>query len=164
MTKTKKKSSKWIIWSLAAVLIILIAVAAIKARKKPKGEHVEVEKVELRDIREVVSASGKIFPETEVKISSDVSGEIVELYVEEGDSVKAGQLLARINPEAYVSAVESASAGVSGSRSELARSRSGIDNAKAQVEQIKSQVDNARRIHERNKTLKAEGVISAQEL
>src|SRR5688500_5583252 len=99
MTKTKKKSSKWIIWSLAGLLVLLIVFAIIKARKKPKGEEVETEKVELRNIREIVSASGKIFPETEVKISSDVSGEIVQLYVEEGDSVKAGQILARINPE-----------------------------------------------------------------
>jgi HlyD family secretion protein len=164
MTKVKKKNNKLIIWGLVGVLALLLIFAVVKAKKKPKGEHVETEKVQLRDIREVVSASGKIFPETEVKISSDVSGEIVELYVEEGDSVKAGQLLARINPEAYASAVESASANVSGTKSELARSRSGIDNAKAQVEQIKSQVDNARRIHDRNKTLKAEGVISAQEL
>ena len=86
------------------------------------------------------------------------------MLVEEGDSVKAGQLLARINPEAYASAVESASAGVSASRSELARSQSAIDNARAQVEQIKSQVDNARRMHERNKKLKADGVISTQDL
>lgn len=164
MTKTKKKSAKWIIWSLAGLLVLLIIFAVVKARKKPKGEEVEIEKVERRDIREIVSASGKIFPETEVKISSDVSGEIVELYVDEGDSVKAGQILARIDPEAYASAVESASAGVSSSKSELARSKSGIDNARAQVEQIKSQVDNARRIHERNQKLRAEGVISAQDL
>lgn len=164
MTKPKKKSSKWIIWSLAIFLVLLMVFATIKARKKPKGEPVETEKVSLRDIREIVSASGKIFPEREVKISSDVSGEIVELYVKEGDSVKAGQLLARINPEAYASAVESASAGVSVSRSELARSRSGIENAQAQIEQTKSQVDNARRVHDRNKKLRADGVISAQDL
>ena len=164
MAKTKKKSGKWIIWALVGLLVVLIIFAAIKARQKPKGEQVETEKVVLRDIRETVSASGKIFPETEVKISSDVSGEIVELYVDEGDSVKAGQVLARIDPEAYVSAVESASAGVSSSRSELERSRSAIDNARAQVEQIKSQVENARRIHDRNIKLRADGVISAQDL
>ena len=164
MTKQKKKSSKWLIWGLAGLLILLIIFAAIKARQKPKGEQVETEKVALRDIREIVSASGKIFPETEVKISSDVSGEIVELYVDEGDSVKAGQILARINPEAYVSAVQSASAGVSSSKSELARSQSGIDNARAMVEQAKAQVDNARLINDRNKKLKADGVISAQDL
>jgi HlyD family secretion protein len=130
MTKPKKKSSKWIIWSLIGLLVILIGAAAIKARQKPKGEAVETEKVMLRDIREVVSASGKIFPEKEIKISSDVSGEIVELYVEEGDSVKSGQILAKIDPEAYVSAVERARASVSGSKSELARSKSAIENSR----------------------------------
>ncbi len=163
-TKPKKKSGKWIIWALGILLVILIAFAAIKARQKPKGEEVETEKVTLRDIREIVSASGKIFPEKEVKISSDVSGEVVELFVEEGDSVIAGQILARIDPEAYASAVESASAGVNASRSELARSRSGIDNATAQIEQTRAQVDNARRINDRNKKLKVDGVISAQDL
>ena len=163
MTKPKKKSNKWIIWTLAILLVVLIAAAAIKARQKPKGEPVEIEKVALRDIREVVSASGKIFPEKEVKISSDVSGEIVELFVEEGDSVKAGQILAKIDPEAYESAVERANASVSGSKSELARSKSAIENATAQIEQIKSQVENAKRVHERNKKLVADGVISKQD-
>ncbi len=163
MTKPKKKSGKWLIWTLVILLVILIAFAAIKARQKPKGESVETEKVALREIRELVSASGKIFPETEVKISSDVSGEIVDLYVEEGDSVKAGQILAKINPESYLSAVDQASASVNASKSELARSKSSIENATAQIEQIKAQLDNTRKIHDRNKKLKADGVISAQE-
>ena len=163
MTKPKKKSSKWIIWTLAILLVLLMVVAAIKARKKPKGESVETEKVALREIREIVSASGKIFPEKEIKISSDVSGEIVELYVEEGDSVKAGQILAKIDPEAYVSAVERANASVSGAKSEVSRSKSAIENSTAQIEQIKSQLENTRRIHERNKKLMADGVISAQD-
>ena len=163
MTKQKKKSNKWIVWGLVGLLIILIAAAAIKARQKPKGEPVETEKVTNRDIREIVSASGKIFPETEIKISSDVSGEIVELYVEEGDSVKSGQVLARIDPEAYVSAVERARAGLSGSKSELARSKSSIETANAQIEQIKAQVENTKRIHERNKKLMEDGVISEQD-
>ncbi|MGB4846816.1 MAG: efflux RND transporter periplasmic adaptor subunit [Saprospiraceae bacterium] len=164
MTNTKKKSSKWIIWALAGLLVLLLAGAAIKARKKPKGEPVESEKIILRDIREIVSASGKIFPEKEVKISSDVSGEIVELYVKEGDSIKAGQVLARIDPEAYASAVESAGANVNVSKSELSRSKSAIDNAKAQVEQMKSQVETAKRTNDRNKKLRADGVISAQDM
>ena len=163
MTKPKKKSGKWIIWTLAILLVLLIVAAAIKARKKPKGESVETEKVALREIREIVSASGKIFPEKEIKISSDVSGEIVELFVEEGDSVKAGQILAKIDPEAYVSAVERANASVSGAKSEVSRSKSAIENSTAQIEQIKSQLENTRRIHERNKKLKADGVISAQD-
>jgi len=71
-----------------------------KGQQKPKGLEVEVAKVERRTIKETVAASGKVFPEVEVKISPDVSGEIVELYIEEGDSVKSGQLLAKIDPDA----------------------------------------------------------------
>ncbi|MEO6132578.1 MAG: efflux RND transporter periplasmic adaptor subunit [Saprospiraceae bacterium] len=164
MTNTKKKSSKWIIWALVGLLVILIIGAIIKARKKPKGEPVESEKVMLRDIREIVSASGKIFPEKEVKISSDVSGEIVELYVKEGDSIKAGQVLARIDQEAYASAAESAGANVNVLKSELSKSKSAIDNAKAQAEQIRSQVETAKRTNDRNKKLRADGVISAQDM
>src|SRR5690606_35834619 len=163
MTKPKKKSAKWLIWSLIGILVILLVFAAINARKKPKGESVETEKVQRRDIHETVSASGKIFPQKEIKISSDVSGEIVELFVEEGDSVKAGQVLARIDPEAYISAVDRANASVNTSKSELARSMSAVENAVAQIEQIKAQVSNARRIHERNVKLLADKVISQQD-
>jgi HlyD family secretion protein len=134
-----------------------------KRVKNLRANLSETEKVTLREIREIVSASGKIYPEKEVKISSDVSGEIVELFVREGDSVKAGQVLVKINPETYVSAVEQANASVNGAKSELSRSKSSIENASAQVEQIKSQVDNARKVHERNKKLRADGVISAQD-
>ena len=79
-------------------------------KKKPDGffggeekKQVVVEKVEVRDITEIVSASGKIQPEVEVKISPDVSGEIVELNVKEGDRVHKGQLLVRILPDIYQS-------------------------------------------------------------
>lgn len=160
---TRKKSSKWWLWGGIILLVLLISFAAIKARQKPKGEAVETELVKLRTIRETVSASGKIFPEKEVKISSDVSGEIVELFVKEGDSVKVGQVLARIDPEAYASAVERAAASVSSSKSELARSLSSIENSRAQIEQTKAQLDNAKKIHERNIKLFKDGVISAQD-
>jgi HlyD family secretion protein len=107
---------------------------------------------------------GKIFPETEVKISSDVSGEIVELYVNEGDSVVAGQILAKINPDAYISAVERGEASLNGSKAQLAISKSQIESNKAQMEQILAQLENARTIHKRNESLKKDGVISQAEL
>lgn len=72
--------------------MLLIAAAVIKGRQSPKGEEVNAEAAQRRTIREMVSASGKIFPETEVKISSDVSGEIIDLYVKEGDSVTIGRV------------------------------------------------------------------------
>jgi len=81
------KNNKWLIIGLVLIVLLLIAAVFIKGKSKPKGLEVDVEKVAKRTIYEKVAASGKIFPETEVKISSDVSGEIVNLYVAEGDSV-----------------------------------------------------------------------------
>jgi HlyD family secretion protein len=158
-----KKKSRLLIYTLIGVILILIVLALVKAKSKPKGEEVDVEKVERRTIRETVSASGKVFPEKEVKISSDVSGEIVELFVEEGDSVIAGQILARIDPESYESAVERGRATLNNSKSNLAMQRSSIETSKAQKEQILSQLSNGQKIHERNKQLFKDGVISAQD-
>ncbi|NNE27443.1 MAG: biotin/lipoyl-binding protein [Saprospiraceae bacterium] len=158
MAKNKKRL--WITLGLLAIIALLIIAAVVKGQSKPKGEAVNVEKVERRTIKETVSASGRVFPETEVKISSDVSGEIVELYVAEGDSVRAGQLLAKIDPETYISAVQRAEATVAGSKSNLAMSRASKQASIAQKEQIAAQLKNAKRILERNKQLKAEGIIS----
>ncbi|MDH3243326.1 MAG: efflux RND transporter periplasmic adaptor subunit [Saprospiraceae bacterium] len=158
---TKKKSRIYLI--LGAVLIILVALAIYKSKTREKGEEVEISKVEIRTIKELVSASGKIFPEKEVVISSDVSGEVVDLAVEEGDSVQAGQMLAHIDPEAYESAVERGIAAVNSSKSQLSISKANLENSKAQREQIKAQYENAKRIHDRNKQLLSDGVISTQE-
>lgn len=160
---TKKNKGRLLIYLLVGIIVLLVFVAIIKAQSKPSGEAVDVEKVERRTIRETVSASGKIFPEKEVKISSDVSGEIVELYVEEGDSVRAGQVLARIDPESYVSAVDRAQATLNNTKSNLAMQRSSIENSRAQKEQIQVQLVNAKKIHDRNDQLFQQGVVSAQD-
>lgn len=159
-----KKTRNTLIYTLIGVAILLIAIAIIKGNTRDEGEEVEVEKATLRTIRETVSASGRIFPVTEVKISSDVSGEVVELFVQEGDSVKQGQLLARIDPDAYQSQVERAQAGVNSAKAQAATSRAGIESQKAQKEQVIAQLENAREIHRRNEQLKKDGVISQADL
>ena len=156
----KRKNKNLFIWLLLAVITLLIVAVVIQQKRKPKGEKVTTEKVERRTIKEMVAASGKVFPVTEVKISSDVSGEIVELFVEEGDSVVIGQLLANIDPDAYQSQVERGIAGVNSAKAQLANSRSQVENFKAQKEQIEAQLTNARDIHQRNEKLRKEGVIS----
>ncbi len=163
----KRKNNKLLI-GLGILLAVLITAVFFKSKSKPKGEKVAVEKVEKKSIKENVSASGKVFPETEVKISSDVSGEIVALYVEEGDSVKSGQILAKIDPDAYQSKVEQGIASVNNSKAQVANAKAGIlrnealyTQSQAQREQIKAQLDNAKAIHERNITLHKDGVISA---
>ena len=165
----KRKNNK-LFWGLAVLAIVLIALAVYKAKNRPKGEKVSVEEASRRTLKEQVAASGKIFPETEVKISSDVSGEIVELFVEEGDSIVEGQILARIDPDAYQSQVERGSASVNNAKAQLANARSGIERSKAQLaqavaqkEQINAQFINTRDIHNRNKTLHEQGIISDAE-
>ncbi len=154
------KRKNTLIYALVGVIALLAVFAAWKNNSKPKGEKVIVEKVEKRTIQEIVAASGKVFPQTEVKISSDVSGEIVELYIVEGDSVVQGQLLAKIDPDAYQSQVERGTANVNSAKAQLSNAKAGIETFKAQKEQIMAQLENARTIHQRNEELKRDGVIS----
>jgi HlyD family secretion protein len=164
MSSAKPKRSNKLIYWLAGVLLVLVVVAIIKNKGKDKGEKVSTEKVQKRTIKESVGASGRIFPETEVKISSDVSGEIIELTVEEGDSVVKGQLLCRINPDTYESQVERGNASVNSARSQVSNAKSNIESIRAQKEQTDAQLKNAKDILNRNSKLFKDGVISQQEL
>ena len=153
-------TKKRIIW----ILIIFVGVALIAgivAKKKGligKTEETKVatEKVTKRTIVEVVSANGKIAPEFEVKLSPDVSGEIIELYVKEGDLIKAGQLLAKINPEIYISNYDRTVAALNTAQANLA-------NAKARLAQVKSQFLNAKSSFDRNEKLHNQKTISDAE-
>ena len=92
------KTVKWILFSLGAAAIVLLIVKATTNKDKD-AIKVAAEKVKRRTIIETVSASGKLYPETEIKVGSPISGEITVLNVQEGDSVKKGQVLARIQGE-----------------------------------------------------------------
>ena len=163
MTTKKKKSRKWLVPVLIIGIGALIAAAYFKGQGKPRGIEVTVEEADNRTILEKVTASGKIFPETEVKISSDVSGEIVELYVQEGDSVYTGQVLAKIDPDTYESTVERGRASVNSAKANKAASATQIESSKAQIQQIQAQLTNAKTVHDRNVKLLSEGVISQVE-
>lgn len=159
MSNSKKSSRRWIYISLLVVALIAV-IGLVAGEREADGIKVFTENVAKRDIQETVAASGKIFPQTEVKISSDVSGEIVELFVEEGDSVKNGQLLAKIDPDAFQSQVQRGQAQLNSTKAQLANSRSQIESSAAQVAQITAQLKNAQEIHTRNEGLYKEGVIS----
>ena len=159
----KKKSTKFWIIIIGIVIVILGLMAWYKAKNTTKGLEVNIEQVARRSITQIVSASGKIYPEKEVKISSDVSGEIIELYVAEGDSVIQGQLLLKINPDAYMSAVERGRALLNDAKAQYAMSLSNVESSKAQKSQITANLKNTRGIHARNKSLYEEGVISKAE-
>ena len=92
------KTTKWIVFSLAGLLILLFVIKAA-SNKDGDGIKVTAEAVKKRTIIESVSASGKVYPETEIKVGSPISGEVVSLLVQEGDTVTKGQVLARIQAD-----------------------------------------------------------------
>jgi HlyD family secretion protein len=151
-----QKKNKLIWYLVAAVVLLIIIVAVGKSAGwigQEEGIKVSATKVERKTIIESVSANGKIQPEVEVKISSDVSGEITELYVKEGDSVIAGKLLARIDPELYQSSLDRAEAALNSSKASLA-------NAKARQLQSEAKYNEVQLQFERNKKLHDQKLIS----
>src|SRR5271165_4332351 len=104
------KTTKYILISLGALIVLIILGNVTGIIGKPQKTQVATEKAIVRDISETVSASGKIKPHIEVKISPEVSGEIVELPIKEGDVVKKGQLLCKIRPDILQSELDRAQA------------------------------------------------------
>jgi len=115
--------------------------------------EVRTEKAKLRDITETVTASGKLFASTEVTITPEISGEIVQLWVEDGDSVIAGQLLVEIDPEIFASDVQRTQAALSGTKAAMASAKAGLLAAEASLK-------NSTANYERIKMLREEGVES----
>jgi HlyD family secretion protein len=151
--------NKRIIWIVSILSIIIIGL--IFAKKKgwigeEDGIKVAIEEVTQRTIIETVNASGRIFPEVEVKVSSDVSGEITELTVLEGDSVKKGQVVARIYADILGTQQQQAAAVVSQQKFQVA-------NVEAQIAGLQSAVEVAQFNFDRQKRLLAEKVISQSE-
>jgi HlyD family secretion protein len=108
-------------------------VAARFVRQNGRGTVVETMQVGTRTVTQVVTASGKVQPEVEVIISSDVSGEIIQLPVREGDHVRQGQLLARVKPDFYAAQVEQAEANVMQTKAGLAQRRADLLGAEAEL-------------------------------
>jgi|JI6StandDraft_1071083.scaffolds.fasta_scaffold73444_2 HlyD family secretion protein len=146
-----------LIYILGGIAVLLIVLALVGKSKgwigKGNVKQVAIDKATYRTIEETVTASGKIHPETEVKISSEVSGEIIKLNVKEGDSVKKGQLLLEINPVIYESGVAQTQAGLSQVKANRMSAEASFNNAKAQYDQSKI-------TFERNKSLHDQKIIS----
>jgi HlyD family secretion protein len=118
------KQKKLLLFAMG--LLVLIVVFLVVGKKagwigQEFAVSVATQKVESKTITELISANGKIQPETEVKISPDVSGEIIELYVAEGDQVKAGDPLCVIKPDMYISALNRAEAALNSSKARQAQ-------------------------------------------
>lgn len=150
------KKLKWTLLGLGALILILIIVK-VAAGPSGTGTKVSVETVATRTITETVNANGKIYPVVEVKVSPDVSGEIVDLTVQEGDSVRKGQVLARIYADVYSSQRDEASARV-------AQSQATVANSAAALKALEAQLEQDRIAYNRNKQLYDDKVISKSEL
>lgn len=150
------KTVKWILIIIGALVVVLMAVRVL-GKGKEEGIKVTAEAVQQRTITETVTASGKIYPEVEVPISPDISGEVTELYVEEGDSVRKGQVLARIYADVYASQRDEAA-------SRVAASQATVANSQAQLGALKAKLNQDRQAYDRNKQLFDDKVISRSEL
>jgi HlyD family secretion protein len=155
MTRKISKKQIWIIIAIVAVVAIIVVAAIIKG-KGNEGTNVATEKVVKRTIIQTVSSNGKIQPEKDIKISPYISGEVVELYVKEGNQVKKGDLLAKIDPEIYISQFDQSEASVNTQKANLA-------NSKARLAQLKAQFENARLTYDRQEKLYKQNVISKAE-
>jgi HlyD family secretion protein len=164
----KKKKKKIIIITIIVVVIAALAVLIFVGSRRETIITVQTEKIQKRTITQIVTATGKIQPETKVKINAEVSGEIIELPVREGQRVRKGQLLVRIKPDAYQAQYERAQANiamasanlrkaeaeykrVSGlyskqlvSEAEMDISQAGFQGAKASYDQAAASVKEAR--------------------
>lgn len=152
----KKKSNRTIYIILAIFLLLILFIVVAKMQGwigKSKELVVELGKVKYERIIDQVSATGMVQPVYEVKISPDVSGEIIALLVEEGDSVKQDQLLVMIRPDIYQSALERARANLNQQKANLAESKARVARANAQLVRAEAE-------YNRNKKLRGDKVIS----
>ena len=140
----------------ATLVVILIAVAIWKKSGGGPTLRIATEIATKRDLTEIVSASGKVQPELEVKISSDVSGEIVELLVKEGDTVKKGDLLLRIDPVIYQSAVQRMSSTLNGVKAQMANSAARMEQSRAQLISAEASFNRNKKLHESSSISDAE--------
>ncbi len=139
------------ILGIITVLLLILAFVGKKLEWFGKAETVKVavETGELRTIVETINANGRINPETEVRITPEISGEIIQLYIKEGQNIEAGTLLAKIKPDIYISAQN--------------RAEASLSSAKARLAQVEASYDQAKLSFDRNKKLWDQKTISRAE-
>lgn len=147
---------KPILIALGVIIALLVVLKLMGVIGGKKAEKVTVEKAADRKVVETVTASGKIQPETEVKLSSEVSGEVTELLVKEGDVVKKGQLLCKVRPDVLKSGYDRATASYSSQKASVASSQQ-------MLAQSQGNMVNAEATYKRNVELFNKKVISASE-
>jgi HlyD family secretion protein len=150
------KTTKYILFTLGGLVVLIIILNLTGIIGKPKQTQVATEKAVVRDIEETVSASGKIKPHLEVKITPEVSGEVVELPIKEGDGVKKGQLICKIRPDILESELARAQAAYNSQKAT-------IGNSKQMLKQAQATFENQASIYKRDKVLYQNKVITAAE-
>ncbi len=156
MAKKKRKSNSLLYWLIGILGVLLVFVILAKSAGwigKPQEMEVEMALAKRATIVEKVSASGTVQPVTEVKIAPEVSGEIIELLVEENDSVERGQVLVKIRPDTWESQLERAQAG-------LSQQKANLEQTEANLQRVKATYLRAEQEYERQKKLWNEKVIS----
>ncbi len=133
----RKSKKKWIIIGGTVLLAGLVAVGVISGRKKDAGTVVTIEKAFVKTITQVVTATGKVQPEVEVKISPEVAGEIIEMPVKEGDLVKKGDLLLRIKPDYYQAQLEQQEASLLSAKASSVLSKARLGKAEEDLRQAR---------------------------
>lgn len=146
MAKSNKKT--WFI--IGGILVVVLIILAVMVNNRDSKTYVTTEESERRDLIETVTANGTIQPEVEVKISSEVSGEIILLHVKEGDSVKKGDLLLQVNPDISESNVERAKASVNNAKANLAGAEARVLQADARFIQAENSFKRSKKLHEDN--------------
>lgn len=141
-TKRRKRKSGLILFLILGALVAVVLFLLLRGGGDGEGLLVETEQAMARTITETVTAPGVIEPETQVVISSEVSGEIVYLAVEEGAAVQKGQVLVRINPESMLAELEQANAAILASKSRVASARASMLKAESELERL-------RKLHEK---------------
>ena len=152
----KKKTNKWLYYLIGGFILLIVFLIVGKSAGwigKPNDIKVTLAEAKRVSITEKVSASGMVQPVVEVKLSPEVSGELIELAVEEGDSVKQGQLLAKVRPDNFIAALEQAQASLNTQKANRASSAAALSRAKATFQR-------ARLDYDRQKKLWDEKVIS----
>ena len=162
MTRTTKRL---LLFGLIGLVVLVAAMAGISALLGGDGPSASVETAtaETRTITQVVTASGRIEPATEVTISPDVSGEIIELTVKEGDEVVAGQVLARSRPDLYAAQIDQLSAGVQQSEAGVGQATAGVAQAEANVAQAQAALARAEQDFARVRQLFDRGLVARAE-
>ncbi len=134
----KKRKSRKKLWIILGSVLALAVVVAVVFKAKSGGEppvSVTIEKAAVRSITQLVTATGKVQPEVEVRISSEVSGELIDIPVKEGQSVKRGDVLARIKPDFYQAQVDQQEASLASSRAAAVLSKAQLTKAESDFKQ-----------------------------